>query len=103
MSSSAFSLAPLFPAASFAIAQGEMVNGGPRGPTSHIFCPRCLMRLFTRPEGARHPLVCATVCWKANSFIRRLWKLRQVRDYRWSPPGHRLAMRRSRISGSPQS
>ncbi|MEX6664709.1 GFA family protein [Pseudomonas sp. W2Oct36] len=51
MSASAFSLTALFPAAGFAVTQGETVIGGLHGSTRHYFCAHCLTWLFTRPAG----------------------------------------------------
>ena len=51
MSASAFSLTALFPAAGFAVTQGEPIIGGLHGSTRHYFCPHCLTWLFTRPAG----------------------------------------------------
>lgn len=51
MTASAFSLSTLLPAHGFEVTQGDPVSGGLGGPTRHLFCPRCLSWLFTRPEG----------------------------------------------------
>ncbi len=50
MSSSAFSLTAIFPAAGFEVTEGEVVIGGLHGPDSqHFFCAHCMTWLFTRP------------------------------------------------------
>jgi len=51
MSASAFSLSAAFPAASFAVTEGEPVIGGLHGATRHLFCPHCLSWMFSRPQG----------------------------------------------------
>lgn len=51
MTGSAYSLSVAVPAAGFAVVQGEPVVGGLHGATKHMFCPRCMSWLFTRPEG----------------------------------------------------
>ena len=54
MTSSAFSLSVLTPAAGFAVTEGEPVLGGLHGATRHFFCPHCKSWMFTRPDGAEH-------------------------------------------------
>ncbi len=53
MSSSAFSLSAMIPAAGFEIVAGEPVIGGLHGADSqHWFCPNCLSWMFTKAAGA---------------------------------------------------
>lgn len=50
MSSSAFSISALFPAAAFQVIKGEPVIGGLHGAdTQHFFCGWCMTWMFTRP------------------------------------------------------
>ncbi len=51
MSSSAFSLNLMLPAAGLQILTGEPVVGGLHGPSKHLFCGHCMTWMFTRPEG----------------------------------------------------
>ena len=51
MSSSAFSLSSLYPAAQFAVEQGEPVRGGLKTGPKHMFCRSCGSWLFTVPDG----------------------------------------------------
>ena len=52
MSSSAFSLTAMVPAAAFRVTAGEPVKGGVRGPQlDHYFCPDCKTWMFTRIAG----------------------------------------------------
>lgn len=51
MTSSAFSLSSLFPSSAFSVTAGDVVIGGLRGNTRHLFCGYCMSWLFTRPEG----------------------------------------------------
>lgn len=53
MTSSAFSLSAMVPAAGFEITQGEPVIGGLHGADSqHWFCPHCMSWMFTRAAAA---------------------------------------------------
>jgi hypothetical protein len=50
MSSSAFSLTAIFPAAGFSVVQGEVLIGGAHSPdVQHFFCGHCMTWMFTRP------------------------------------------------------
>lgn len=52
MSSSAFSLTAIFPAAAFRVVSGTPVKGGAQGPElDHYFCPDCKTWMFTRIVG----------------------------------------------------
>lgn len=52
MTSSAFSLTMMVPAAALRVTRGETVRGGIGGPMGdHRFCDRCKSWLFTRFEG----------------------------------------------------
>lgn len=51
MSASAYSLSAAIPSQGFAVIQGEPVVGGLHGASQHMFCPRCMSWVFTRPEG----------------------------------------------------
>ena len=51
MAASAFSLTLAIPSAGFDVIAGNPVVGGLHGPTRHLFCPRCMSWVFTRPEG----------------------------------------------------
>ncbi|MCF1710542.1 GFA family protein [Tabrizicola sp. J26] len=52
MSSSAFSLTAIFPAAAFHVVAGTPVKGGAQGPElDHYFCPDCKTWMFTRIVG----------------------------------------------------
>ena len=51
MSSSAFSLSSLYPAAQFEVEQGEAVRGGLKSGPKHMFCGSCSSWLFTIPDG----------------------------------------------------
>jgi hypothetical protein len=51
MSSSAFSLSMLLPAAGFHILSGTPVVGGLHGASRHMFCGHCMTWMFTHPEG----------------------------------------------------
>ncbi|WP_306031084.1 GFA family protein [Stappia sp. MMSF_3263] len=49
MSSSAYSLTAMVPAAAFRVTRGEPVKGGLKGPDlDHFFCPDCMTWMFTR-------------------------------------------------------
>lgn len=49
MSSSAFSLTAIVPAAAFSVTAGSPVKGGIKGPQlDHYFCPDCMTWMFTR-------------------------------------------------------
>jgi len=51
MSSSAFSLTAICPAAAFSVTKGEPVIGGLGDPDlQHFCCPSCLSWMFTRPQ-----------------------------------------------------
>jgi hypothetical protein len=51
MSSSAFSLSIAIPTPGFQVLAGEVVVGGLREGTRHMFCASCLTWMFTHPEG----------------------------------------------------
>jgi len=51
MSSSAYSLSIAIPTQGFHVLEGELVVGGLRGGTRHMFCASCLTWMFTHPEG----------------------------------------------------
>lgn len=51
MAASAFSLTLAIPSAGFDVIAGNPVVGGLHGATRHLFCPRCMSWVFTRPEG----------------------------------------------------
>ena len=51
MSASAFSLTLAIPSEGFSVTGGNPVIGGLHGPTRHFFCPRCMIWMFTRPDG----------------------------------------------------
>lgn len=71
MTASAYSLSAAIPADGFEVIQGEPVAGALHGPSRHMFCPRCMSWLFTRPEG---------MDWFVN--IRPT----MLDDARWSEP-----------------
>lgn len=52
MTSSAFSLTTLAPAAGFAVTRGEPVIGGLHGQDRQYFCPNCKSWLFTQGDDA---------------------------------------------------